>query len=185
VLGTIPGVIVGAALQGVIEDALGAPWLIAVMLAVFGVVLYVVDRLAPQTRRMRDLDLKGALFIGLAQAVALQPGVSRSGITITAARLVRLRRESAARFSFLLSLPIIGGAGLLKGLDLARTGMPPGMGAPFFWGFVSAAVSGYLVIWGLLAYLRTRDFLPFMLYRLAVAALVLGLIVAGVRPATI
>jgi undecaprenyl-diphosphatase len=125
--------------------------------------------------------------IGLAQAVALQPGVSRSGVTITAGRALGLARDAAARFSFLLSLPVIGGAGLYKGLKLL-TGtetIPPGFGWPFVWGTVASAVSGFLVIWGLLSYLRRRDFTPFVIYRLAVAAVVLGIIVAGVRPATI
>ena len=184
VVGTIPGIIVGATLESVIEDTLGQPWLIAVMLAVFGVVLYVVDRLA---RRDRDLDTVGVrtgLFVGIAQALALQPGVSRSGVTITAGRLVGLNREAAARFSFLLALPIIAGAGGLKALDLVQHGFQ-GYGSQFLAGFLAAAISGFLVIWFLLRYLRTHDFLVFMVYRLAVAALVLGLIATGVRSATI
>jgi undecaprenyl-diphosphatase len=185
VIGSIPGVIVGAAFASTIEDKLGQPWLIAVMLAVFGVVLYVVDRIAPQTKRMRNLTWKSSLTIGLAQAAALQPGVSRSGVTITAARALGMYRESAARFSFLLSLPIIGGAVLFKGVQLAQDGIPPGMGSAFFWGTISSGISGYLVIAWLLKYLRTRDFLPFMIYRIAVAVLVLIVIAAGLRPATI
>ncbi len=184
VIGTIPGIIVGATLESVIEDTLGQPWLIAVMLAVFGVVLYVVDRLA---RRDRDLDTVGVrtgLFVGIAQALALQPGVSRSGVTITAGRLVGLNREAAARFSFLLALPIIAGAGGLKALDLVQHGFQ-GYGSQFLAGFLAAAISGFLVIWFLLRYLRTHDFLVFMVYRLAVAALVLVLIATGVRSATI
>jgi undecaprenyl-diphosphatase len=185
VIGSLPGAIVGAAFESVIEDKLGQPWLIAVMLAVFGVILYVVDRVAPQTKRIRDLQWPNVLIIGGAQAIALQPGVSRSGVTITAGRALGLNREAATRFSFLLSLPIIGGAVLLKGAELAKDGMPPGMGWPFFWGTVSAALSGYVVIAWLLRYLRTHDFLPFMIYRLVVAAGVLILIATGVRPATI
>jgi undecaprenyl-diphosphatase len=184
VVGTIPGMIAGATLESVIEDKLGQPWLIAVMLAVFGVVLYVVDRLA---RRDRDLDTVGVrtgLFVGIAQALALQPGVSRSGVTITAGRLVGLNREAAARFSFLLALPIIAGAGGLKALDLVQHGFQ-GYGPQFLAGFLAAAISGFFVIWFLLRYLRTHDFLVFMVYRLAVAALVLLLIATGVRSATI
>jgi len=185
VIGTIPGLVVGAAFESTIEDKLGQPWLIAVMLAVFAVVLYLVDRRAPQTKRMRGLTMRSALTVGVAQALALQPGVSRSGITMTAGRAVGLTREAAARFSFLLSLPIIGGAGALKSVDVIKHGLPAGMGPPFIWGMIAAAISGYLVIWGLLAYLRTRDFRPFVGYRLAVALLVLALIATGVRPATI
>jgi len=185
IIGSIPGAIVGALFETQIEDKLGQPWLIAVMLAVFGVVLYVVDRIAPQTKRMRDLTLGNTLIIGGAQAVALQPGVSRSGVTITAARALGMTRESAARFSFLLSLPIIGGAGILKGAGVAKNGVPPGMAGPFIAGMIAAAVSGYIVIRWLLAYLRTNDFLLFMIYRLAVAALVFVVIAAGWRPASI
>jgi undecaprenyl-diphosphatase len=187
VIGTIPGALVGAFFEDVIEQKLGEPWLIAVMLAVFGVVLYVVDRRARATREARDLRLGDAVLIGLAQAAALQPGVSRSGVTITAARALGLTRETAARFSFLLSIPIIGGAGAYSGVKLL-TGterIPPGFAGPFVWGTVASAVSGFLVIWGLLSYLRRRDFAPFVLYRLAASAFVLGIIAAGVRSATI
>jgi undecaprenyl-diphosphatase len=184
VIGTIPGMIAGVALESVIEDKLGQPWLIAVMLAVFGVVLYVVDRVARQDRELDSVGMRTGLFVGTAQALALQPGVSRSGVTITASRLVGLNREAAARFSFLLALPIIAGAGGVKALDVIQHGFQ-GYGAEFLAGFLAAAVSGFLVIWFLLRYLRTHDFLIFMIYRLAVAGLVLLLIATGVRSATI
>ena len=185
VIGTIPGAIAGAAFEGVIEDKLGEPWLIAVMLAVFGVVLYLVDRRAANSTAFEQISVRDGAIMGVAQAVALQPGVSRSGITITAARLLRIDRESAARFSFLLSIPIIAGAGLFKGIDVARQGLPPGTAPAFLWGMISSAVSGFLVIAFLLAYLRRRTFFIFMVYRVAVAALVLLLIATGVRSASI
>ena len=184
VVGTIPGMIAGATLESVIEDKLGQPWLIAVMLAVFGVILYVVDRLARHDRDLDSVGTRTGLFVGIAQALALQPGVSRSGVTITAGRLVGLDREAAARFSFLLALPIIAGAGGLKAVDLLQNGFQ-GCGPQFLAGFLAAAVSGFVVIWFLLRYLRTHDFLVFMIYRLAVAALALLLIATGVRSATI
>jgi undecaprenyl-diphosphatase len=184
VIGTIPGMIAGVALESVIEDKLGQPVIIAVMLAVFGVVLYVVDRVARQDRDLDSVGVRTGLFVGFAQALALQPGVSRSGVTITASRLVGLNREAAARFSFLLALPIIAGAGAVKGLDLAQHGFQ-GYGAQFLAGFLAAAVSGFIVIWFLLKYLRTHDFFVFMIYRLAVAALVILLVATGVRSATI
>jgi undecaprenyl-diphosphatase len=182
VVGTIPGAIAGALFEDVIQEKLGKPWLIAVMLAGFGVVLYAVDRAAPSDKTVDDLTVRRGGILGLAQALALQPGVSRSGVTMTAGRLMGLDRESAARFSFLLAMPIIAGAGLFKGLDLLNTGFQ-GYGTEFLWGFVSSAVSGFLVIWGLLKYLRGHDFKIFMIYRLAVAALVLGVIALGIRPA--
>jgi undecaprenyl-diphosphatase len=184
VIGTIPGALVGALGEDLIEKKLGQPWLIAVMLAVFAIVLFVVDRVARADRGLSDLRLRGALFIGAAQAIALQPGVSRSGVTVTAARGTGLDRPSATRFSFLLSLPIIAGAGLFKGATVLQDGLPPGTAAPFLWGMVAAAISGFLVIWGLLAYVRKHDFTPFVIYRLAVAGVVLGLIATGVRPAS-
>jgi len=187
VIGTIPGAIAGAAGEDFIDKKLGQPWLIAIMLAVFGVILYVVDRRARQSRDIRDVRLGDAIFIGIAQAVALQPGVSRSGVTITAARGVGIKREDAARFSFLLSLPIIGGAGLYKGFKFLTGSehIPPGFGGAFAAGVVASAVSGFLVIWFLLAYLRRRDFAPFVIYRILAAAFVLAIIAAGVRGATI
>jgi undecaprenyl-diphosphatase len=182
VVGTIPGAIAGALFEDVIQEKLGQPWLIAVMLAVFGVVLYAVDRAARRDRTIEDLTVRQGGILGLAQALALQPGVSRSGITMTAGRLMGMDRESAARFSFLLAMPIIAGAGLYKGFDLLQTGFQ-GYGGEFLWGFLSSALSGFLVIWGLLRYLRGHDFKIFMVYRLAVAALVLGVIALGIRPA--
>jgi undecaprenyl-diphosphatase len=181
VLGTIPGAIAGAVLEGFITDKLGQPGLIAVMLAVFGVVLYVVDKRAPSRKSLPGVTVPDGLVMGIAQALALQPGVSRSGVTMTAGRLLGIDRESAARFSFLLSIPIIAGAGLFKGVDVARNGLPPGMAAPFLFGMISSAISGFLVIAFLLSYLRRRDFFIFMAYRIAVAALVLALIATGVR----
>lgn len=185
VIGTIPGALSGAAFEEVIEDKLGQPWLIAVMLVAFGVLLYLVDRYVSADRRLANLTLGDALFIGVAQAIALQPGVSRSGVTITAARGRGLDREAAARFSFLLSLPIIGGAGILKTLETAKNGLPHGFAAPFFWGFVASAISGFLVIWAILGYVRRHDFTPFVIYRFAAAITVAIIIIAGVRSATL
>jgi undecaprenyl-diphosphatase len=184
VLGTIPGVILGAALEGPIQDTAGQPWLIAVMMAVFGVVLWYVDLRADSSRGLDTIEPRTGLGLGVAQACALQPGISRSGITMTVARWIGIERESAARFSFLLSLPIIAGAGLYKGLDVAGSGFG-GYGAQFFWGFVSSGISGFLAIWWLLRYLKRNDFALFMWYRLGVAAVVLILIASGLRPPTI
>jgi undecaprenyl-diphosphatase len=181
IVGTVPGAITGAAFETVIEKKLGAPGLIAIMLAVFGVLLYVVDKRASTNREMDDLRLKDAILVGLAQAVALQPGVSRSGVTITAARALGVEREEAARFSFLLALPIIAGAGASKAVSIAGSGLPPGFGAPFFWGIAASAVTGFLVIWLVLSYVRRGSFAPFVIYRIVVAVFVLALIIAGVR----
>jgi undecaprenyl-diphosphatase len=183
-IGTIPGAIAGALFESVIEEKLGQPWLIAVMLVAFGLLLVGVDRRARSDRPFDSIGPKTGLLLGTAQALALQPGVSRSGVTITAARAMGLDRESAARFSFLLSLPIIAGAGAYKAVDLAQTGLQ-GHAAEFLAGTVASAVSGFIVIWGLLRYLRRHDFTIFLGYRVAVAALVVILIVTNVRDATI
>jgi undecaprenyl-diphosphatase len=183
-IGTIPGALAGALLEDVIQERLGAPVLIAVMLAVFGVVLYLVDRFAPSRRGLETIGPRTGLYLGSAQALALQPGVSRSGVTIMAARWIGVDRETAARFSFLLALPIIAGAGLFKGVELLQEGFG-GYGSEFLWGFASSAVSGFVAIWWLLRYLRGHGFALFMWYRIAVALLAIGLIAADLRPATI
>jgi undecaprenyl-diphosphatase len=183
-VGTIPGAIAGALFENVIQEKLGAPWLIAVMLVAFGLLLVFVDRRSRSDRAFGTIGPKEGLLLGTAQALALQPGVSRSGVTITAARAMGLDRESAARFSFLLSLPIIAGAGAYKAVDLAQTGMQ-GHAAEFVAGVVASAISGFVVIWGLLRYLKRHDFTVFLWYRVAVAALVVILIVTNVRDATI
>jgi undecaprenyl-diphosphatase len=159
--------------------------LIATMLAVFGVVIYVIDRLASMRRHLQDVTVSRGWWLGVAQAVALQPGVSRSGVTMSAARLMSFDRPTAARFSFLLSIPIIAGAGLYKGIEILREGIPPGLGGAFLAGVIASAVSGFLVIAFLLSYLRTRDFALFLWVRLAVAALCFAVIALGIRPATI
>lgn len=185
VVGTIPAVIVGVSLEGFIQDELGQPWLVAVMLVVFGVVLYAVDRIAASRRHLDDLGVGDGLLLGIAQALALQPGVSRSGVTMTAARALTFDRTTAARFSFLLSLPVIAGAGIYKGADLSSNGIPPGMTGPFVAGILASAVSGFLVIAFLLRYLRQHDFAIFLWFRIAVAAIVLGVIWSGARPGVI
>jgi undecaprenyl-diphosphatase len=187
IAGTIPGLLVGAVFEDFINRTLGEPWMIAFSLAIVAVVLYFVDRRAPQDHGLEGLTLRRSVGIGVAQAVALMPGVSRSGVTILAGRATGMTRESSARFSFLLALPIIGGAGLYSALQVftGSEQLPSGIAGPFIAGMIAAGVSGYLVIWGLLAYLRRGSFAPFVIYRLIVAAFVLGLIVGNVRPATV
>jgi undecaprenyl-diphosphatase len=184
VVGTIPGAIVGALFEDVIQEKLGAPWLIAGMLVAFGLLLVYVDRRSRTDRDFGTIGPKEGLLLGTAQALALQPGVSRSGVTMTAARAMGLDRESAARISFLLSLPIIAGAGAYKAVDLAQTGLQ-GHAAEFVAGMVASAISGFVVIWGLLRYLKRHDFRVFLWYRVALAALVAILIVTNVRDATV
>jgi len=180
-IATVPAATVGALGEDLIAEHLGEPWQIAIFLAVFGIVLWVADRTPPR-RGMADLGPGTAIAVGLAQSLALMPGVSRSGITITAARFLGLDRDSAARFSFLLLIPIVFGASLWKGVtDVLLGELPPGSTGPFLVGMIAAAGSGLLAIWGLLGYVRRHDYSLFVLYRLMAAVFVLLLIAAGVR----
>ena len=181
---TIPAALAGALGEETIEKHLGAPWQIAINLAVFAVVLWFADRSA-QTRKLEDIGLWTALGVGAAQAIALMPGVSRSGITITAGRFLKLDRDSAARLSFFLLIPIVFGAVLYKGLKHVVFGsLPPGSTGPFIVGTIAAAGAGLIAIDVLLGYVRRHDYSVFVLYRLAAAAAILIVIATGVREAT-
>jgi undecaprenyl-diphosphatase len=181
---TIPAGIVGLALEDTITTHLGEPWQIAIFLAVFALVLWLVDR-RPATREAHELSLKDGLAVGVAQALALMPGVSRSGITITAGRLFRLDRDAAARLSFLLLVPTVLGAVVLKGVkDVVLGDLPPGWKGPFVVGVLSAWGTGLLAIEWLLGYVRQHTYGLFVVYRLVVAALIVVLIAVGAREAT-
>ena len=183
VVATIPAALIGLAGEDAIADNLGEPWQIAICLALFAGLLWWADR-QPQDKGMGDLGLKAALAMGFAQSLALMPGVSRSGITITAGRFLRLDRDSAARFSFLLLVPIVLGAVVLKGVkDVLLSDLPPGSGGPFLVGTLAAAGAGLLAIDALLGYVRRHDYSIFVWYRLVAAAIVLLLIATGARSA--
>ena len=179
---TVPAAIAGAAGENFIEDHLGDPWQIAILLAVFAILLWLADR-TPERRSIADVGWKGAVTLGLAQCLALMPGVSRSGVTITAGRFMRLDRDSAARLSFLLLIPIVFGAAVLKGVKdiLLGGGLPSGSAGPFVVGMVAAAVVGLVAIWALLGYVRRHTYTVFVAYRLMLAAAILIVIAAGWR----
>jgi len=180
---TVPAYLIGAFNENLITERLGEPWQIALFLAAGALLLWIADR-RPQTRHIDDLTLGRSFAVGLAQALALAPGVSRSGITITAGRFLGLDRDSAARFSFLLLVPITLGAVLFKGLtDVVLGELPPGSAGPFFVGVVASALSGFAAIVFLLRYVRTHSYDVFVVYRLVVAAIILLLIATGVREA--
>jgi undecaprenyl-diphosphatase len=183
VVGTIPAVIAGGVGESFIEDHLGQPWQIGIALIVFGLVLGYADR-RPQRESLEEVVPRQGLYIGLAQILALAPGVSRSGITITAGRFLGLDRDSAARFSFLLLAPITAGAVVFKALKAGSEGLPPGVAGPMIIGTVAAAVSGYLAIAALLAVVRRHSYDGFVIYRIAVGVGVLLIIATGLRPAT-
>jgi undecaprenyl-diphosphatase len=183
-IATIPAAIAGAIGESFVEERLGEPWQIAIFLAVFGILLWLADRL-PERKEIGDLTFLQALGIGLSQAVALAPGVSRSGITITAGRVLNLTRDAAARFSFLLLVPVVLGAVVFKGwTDVINGNLPEGWAVPFLVGTLAAAGSGLFAIEALLGYVRRHDYSSFVLYRLALAAFILILIATGIRDAT-
>jgi undecaprenyl-diphosphatase len=171
-VGTVPAGLAGVFLGGYVSGSLRSPAVIAAMLVVFGLVMYVAEKFR-KGKAMDRITLRDALFIGLAQAVALVPGVSRSGITISAGLVRGVAREEAARFSFLLSIPVIAGALLLEGGRLVSA---PGdfdfalMGA----GFASALVTGLLAIKFMLAYLRGHTMNAFVAYRILLAGVIAG-----------
>jgi len=178
-LATLPVAVGGLLTQELMAGAARRPALIAVTSIVFAVLLGWADRRAPR-RALDDLDRRSGVAIGFAQALALVPGTSRSGVTITAGRLAGLDREGAARFSFLLSIPV----GLLVAakevLDLARAGDAAGGGwAALFVGFTVSALSAYAAIGWLLAWLRRRGLMPFVVYRILLGAAILLLLYYG------
>ncbi len=184
VVATIPAGIVGLLGEDLIADNLGEPWQIAILLAAGALLLAWADHF-PERKHMGDLGLRHAVVMGLAQALALAPGVSRSGITITAARFMGLDRDGAARFSFLLLLPTVLGAVVLKGVgDVLLGDLPAGWQGPFLVGMLAALGSGLLAIDWLLGYVRRHTYEVFVWYRLVVAALVALAIVSGARSAT-
>ncbi len=182
-VGTIPAALAGGIGASFFEETLGEPWMIAIQLIVFGAVLFYADRL-PQRKSLEQSTIRDGLYIGLAQILALAPGTSRSGITITAGRFLGLDRDAAARFSFLLLIPVVAGAAIYKGASAAHEGLPSGVAGPMIVGTIAAAISGYLAIAFLLRLLRTSSYAPFVYYRYAVGVLVLLIIATGLRPAT-
>ena len=171
-IGTIPAALAGLAFNGWIATNLRSPAIVVVTLAVYGVLMALVDRFAPRNRELQSLRVRDALVVGLAQALALIPGTSRSGVTITAGRWLGFRRQDAARFSFLLSVPVILLASILQVVKLV-TGE-----APVAWEnlAVAVAVSGvvaYLSIDFFMRFVSSLGLLPFAIYRLLLAGIIL------------
>lgn len=173
VVATIPAAIGGILLEDYAETTFRSPALMAVTLMVMGVVLWAVDRFAVKDRALSSLGLRDAVVIGLAQVLALVPGVSRSGSTMTAGRALGFDRQSAAVFSFLMSMPVTAAAALLKVPDLLRT---EGITATLVAGVISAGVSSWLAIAVLLRYVSRHSFGVFAVYRLALGVVILTLL---------
>lgn len=171
-IATIPGAVAGYILEEQAETVFRDPLIIAVMLIIMGLILYLVDRRAVKRKNMNGISFADSLLIGLSQAFAIIPGVSRSGVTMTAGRALGLTRQTAARFSFLLSTPIIFGAGVMQLKDIASSDI----NIAFITGVVSSAVVGFLSIGFLLRYLSERSFTLFVWYRFLIGFAVIVLV---------
>ncbi len=174
VASTIPAAILGVLLNDPIEQAIRQASVVAVLLVVAAAILWLADRWGSGRLTIERLSMPAALGIGFAQALALFPGVSRSGISIAAALFTGLNRAEAARYSFLMATPVTAGAVLYEGLKLARGGALATEAGPLVVGIVAAFVSGVIAISALLRYVRTRSYNVFVAYRLVLAAVVLA-----------
>jgi undecaprenyl-diphosphatase len=175
VIATIPGAIGGLVLEDYAETVFRNPAVTAAGLIVMGLVLWAADRFAARDRTLGTMRWSDALLIGVAQTVALVPGVSRSGSTMSAARILRFDRKNAAVFSFLMSMPITAAAAAFKVPDALRES---GLSAPLLVGIVAAGVSSWLAIAVLLRYLSRHSFGVFAVYRIALGAVVLWTLAA-------
>ncbi len=191
VLATIPGAIAGVLGEKKLDEMFHGTtpaaqntgiFIIGLVMIGLALVLWIAERTARHVHTMDQLTLGQAMIIGLAQACAILPGVSRSGSTITAGLFQNLTREAAARFSFLLGTPVIFGAGVKKLYDtLQAGGIPSGETSSFIIGFLVAAVSGYATIYFLLRFLQRNSTMPFIVYRIVVGVLLMGLVLIGFR----
>jgi len=182
IIGSLPIVLLGLAFEDAIDSALRSLWIVATMLIVMGIVLGLADHYGGKERTLKDLTVRDAVLMGVAQAAALVPGVSRSGATISMGRALGYEREVTARYAFLLAIPAVVGAGVYKLKDV------PGSDNPYGWGptIVATVVAffvGYAAIAWLLRYISTRSFLPFVGYRIVLGAGVMALLAAGVLSA--
>jgi undecaprenyl-diphosphatase len=180
-LSAVPAAITGALLADTIEENTDQIWLIATMLIVGAFVLGWADG-SPGKRTLDEVTTRDAVIMGTAQALALQPGVSRSGATMVTGRFLGLGRDGTARFAFLMSLPITAGALAYKFVDVqSEGGIPQDLRSAFVAGIVSSAITGYIAVWGMLKLVRNGSFLPFVVYRLLVGIAVLGLLATSFR----
>ena len=179
IIGSLPIVVLGIALKDVIENDFRSLWIIGTTLIVLGIVLGIADRISANNKVIRDLTLRDAIFMGLAQAAALVPGVSRSGATISMGRFLGYEREAATRYAFLLAIPAVIGAGLFELKDIGGEANSYGWG-PTIVATVVSFIVGYAAIAWLLRYVSTKSYTPFVLYRVVLGAATLLLVATGV-----
>ena len=180
VLATIPAALVGALFESTIDRRLGTPVIIGVSLILFGLVMAWADR-RMGNRKIESFSARDALIVGAAQALALNPGTSRSGITMTAGRAIGFDRDVAVRISFLMSIPVIAGAGVFKLAGLVGDGIPEGLLVPMIVGTITAGMAGWLAVWGTLKIVRLYTFMPFVVYRVVLGVIVLIVAAANWR----
>jgi undecaprenyl-diphosphatase len=179
-LSTVPAALVGAFFESWIDESLGTPTIIGISLILFGGVLWWADRTLGH-RKLEQFAPRDALLVGAAQALALNPGTSRSGITMSAARFLGFDRDAAARISFLMSIPVIVGAVVFKMANLVADGVPEDLVVPMIVGIITSGISGWVAVWGTLKLIRTRSFTPFVIYRVVLGVVVLLIVATGLR----
>lgn len=176
IISTIPGVLAGLFFNDIIEEKLNSLHLVLGMMAAFAVLLWVSDLIGKKIKTISSLTFIEAVLLGISQAIALIPGVSRSGITITTGRFLGLSREDAARYSFLMAIPITGGAGFYEGLKLLKHGFGDTGALTFLIGMATSLIVGYTCIAFFLRYLQKHGMFPFVIYRLIIATILLFLL---------
>jgi undecaprenyl-diphosphatase len=182
IIGSLPIVVLGVLLKDVIEQDFRNLWIIGTTLIVFGIVLGIADRVGANRKEIRQLTLRDAVLMGIAQAFALVPGVSRSGATISMGRFLGYEREAATRYAFLLAIPAVVGAGLFELREIPHGDNAYGWG-PTIVGTVVSFVVGYAAIAWLLRYISTHSYTPFVIYRVALGGATLLLVATGVLSA--
>ncbi len=179
IIGSLPIVILGVLFKDTIEDDFRNLWIIGTTLIVLGIILGIADRISSDDKQIRDIRLRDAVLMGVAQACALVPGVSRSGATISMGRFLGYEREAATRYAFLLAIPAVVGAGLFELSEIPNGENRYGWG-PTIVATVVAFIVGYAAIAWLLRYVSTNSYLPFVIYRIGLGSLTLALLAAGV-----
>jgi undecaprenyl-diphosphatase len=175
ILGSIPAGLAGLKFQKYAEHALRTPYVIGASMIVLGFIMWLADRVSTERNELDKMTWLDALFVGIAQALAIIPGVSRSGVTITAARFREFSRDSAARFSFLLSTPVIAGAAAKDAWDLHKTGLADNMVMPYVIGIVVSGVVGLAVIAFFIQYLKRNSLSVFVWYRILFGIIIIAL----------
>jgi undecaprenyl-diphosphatase len=182
IIGSLPIVVLGVLLKDVIEEDFRSLWIIGTTLIVMGIVLGLADRFSSDDREIRQITIKDAVLMGVAQALALIPGVSRSGATISMGRLLGFQREAATRYAFLLAIPAVVGAGLFELKEIPHGDNSYGWG-PTLLATVVSFIVGYAAIAWLLRYVSTNSYTPFVVYRIALGTMTLALVATGVLAA--